>query len=92
MRGGPRNLDSRISGQSATRLDIRKVTGCGFSTIRAYPAKYAVGDAVRVLYEADCPEQARIRSFHALWFICFLFGGLGLLFFAVGAGLLIFGV
>ncbi len=62
------------------------------SPASSYPSRYAVGDFVPVLYEANRPDQARIRSFYDLWFVPLLFGGLGVVFTAVGAGLLIFGV
>lgn len=62
------------------------------SMASSYPPKHAIGDSIRVLYEADRPDQARLRSFHDLWFMPSLLGGLGLVFAAVGAGLLIFGV
>lgn len=62
------------------------------SMASSYPAKYALGDSVRVLYEANRLEQARIRSFHDLWFAPSLLAGLGLVFTALGSGLLIFGV
>ncbi|OGT21787.1 MAG: hypothetical protein A2V90_08010 [Gammaproteobacteria bacterium RBG_16_57_12] len=62
------------------------------SMASSYPPRYAVGDSVPVLYEANRADQARIHSFHDLWIMPALFGGLGLAFTAVGAGLLIFGV
>jgi hypothetical protein len=62
------------------------------SLASSYPPRYAVGDSVPVLYEANRPDQARIRSFHDLWFMPSLLGGLGLVFTAIGAGLLIVGV
>jgi hypothetical protein len=62
------------------------------SMASSYPPKYAVGDKVRVLYDPDQPHQARIHSFHDLWFMPSLFGGLGLVFTALGTGLLIGGL
>lgn len=52
------------------------------------PPRYSVGDQVPVLYDPERPSDARIRSFHDLWFMPALLGGLGLAFTVVGAGLL----
>jgi hypothetical protein len=56
------------------------------------PPTYAVGDTVRVLYHPELPLPPRLHAFSDLWFPSALFAGLGLVFTAVGAGLLIWGV
>ena len=60
----------------------------GESIVSSYPPLYKV----RILYDPDRPEAARIRSFYELWFMPSLFRWLGVVFSAVGARWLIFGV
>jgi len=55
------------------------------------PPEYQVGDPVRVLYDPERPQEACIRSFTQLWLLAVLLGGLGLIFTALGAGLLLAG-
>ncbi len=62
------------------------------SIVSRYPPRYSAGDKVRILYDPDRPEAARIRSFYYLWFMPSLFSGLGVVMTAVDAGWLIFGV
>ncbi len=52
------------------------------------PPRYSVGDKVPVIYDPERPSEARIHSFHDLWFAPALFGGLGLVFAVLGAALL----
>lgn len=62
------------------------------SLASSYPAAYAVGERVPVLYTTDGSEPPRIRSFHDLWFLPALLATLGLIFTALGGGFLIGGV
>jgi hypothetical protein len=59
------------------------------SVAHSNPPEYEVGDSVRVLYDPDRPGDARIRSFTSLWLPLTVLGGLGLIFTALGAGLLL---
>lgn len=58
------------------------------SMVSSYPSKYAVGDAVRVLYDPNRASEARIHAWADLWLMPTLFGGLGMVFFMVGFALL----
>jgi hypothetical protein len=42
-----------------------------------------------VLYHPNPPHDARISSFTDLWLLSLILGGLGVLFTALGAGLLL---
>jgi hypothetical protein len=53
------------------------------------PAPYDVGDSVEVLYSSDEPGKGRVKGFMSLWFGPVIVGGLGLLFTAVGGGMLL---
>lgn len=46
--------------------------------------RYAVGDAVEVLYPADDPEQARLNSFFTVWMWPVIFAGIGLILTIAG--------
>jgi hypothetical protein len=59
------------------------------STAHSNPAEYQVGASVRVLYDPDRPHEARIRSFTSLWLLLAILSGLGFIFTALGAGLLL---
>jgi len=47
------------------------------------PPSHAVGDKVEVLYKADSPEKAKIKTFFALWFPTMIVGGIGVMFLFV---------
>jgi hypothetical protein len=59
------------------------------SMAHSNPPEYEVGESVRVLYDPDRPGEARIRSFTSLWLPPTVLGGLGLIFTALGVGLLL---
>jgi hypothetical protein len=59
------------------------------SMAHSYPPQYEVGASVRVLYHPNRPHDARIRSFIDLWLLSLILGGLGVVFTALGAGLLL---
>ncbi|MGK5543184.1 DUF3592 domain-containing protein [Streptomyces sp. URMC 127] len=48
------------------------------------PPSYEVGEQVEVLYRPDSPGDARINGFASLWLLPLIFGGIGLVFTAVG--------
>ena len=45
---------------------------------------HAVGDAVTVLFDAERPDAACIRSFASLWLVPIVLGGFGLVFALLG--------
>jgi len=53
------------------------------------PPAYSRGDTVEVLYHADAPDKARINGFMSLWFGPLLVGGMGVLFTAIGAAMIV---
>lgn len=53
------------------------------------PPEYEPGASVRVLYDPERPHDARIRSFNELWLLPILLGGLGSIFAALGAAILL---
>ncbi|MGI9334629.1 MAG: DUF3592 domain-containing protein [Gammaproteobacteria bacterium] len=61
------------------------------SSTSSNPPSYAVGESVGVLYEASAPESARINSFFSLWGGPTIAGGLGAVFFTIGASIVLAG-
>lgn len=59
------------------------------SMAHSNPPQYKIGASVRVLYNPDRPNEARIRSFTSLWLLPVILGGLGLIFTGLGVGLLL---
>ncbi|MCW9707889.1 DUF3592 domain-containing protein [Fodinibius salsisoli] len=53
------------------------------------PPSYSRGERVEVLYLLGEPRQAKINGFFSLWGGILIVGGLGLIFFLVGAALVI---
>jgi hypothetical protein len=62
------------------------------SMVHSNPPEYAIGESVAILYEPDRPHEARIRSFTSLWLLGIILVGLGMIFSALGAGLLLGGI
>ncbi len=56
------------------------------------PPSYSRGDKVAVLYLPSTPENARIDGFMGVWFGTVIVGGLGLVFFLIGGGIILAGV
>src|SRR5688572_5990495 len=54
------------------------------SMAHSNPPQYKVGASVRVVYNPDRPNEARILSFTSLWLLPVILGGLGLIFTALG--------
>lgn len=54
------------------------------------PPAFSRGETVSVLYESTTPESARINTFFSLWGLPIILGGLGLVFGAMGAGMLVY--
>lgn len=61
------------------------------SSTGSNPPSYSRGEQVEVLYLPSQPQKARIHGFFSLWGLPLIFGGLGALFFAIGAGLSLVG-
>lgn len=55
------------------------------------PPSYTRGESVEVLYDPGRPEKARINGFFSLWGLPVIFGGLGAVFFLIGAGMIAYG-
>lgn len=55
------------------------------STTGSSPPSYNVGDKVTVLYEPQNPINAEIKDFVSLWLGPLVVGGMGFIFFLVGA-------
>lgn len=83
------------AGDSRTyRPVVSYATGSGqrvrFSSMaHSNPPEYELGASVRVLYDPERPHEARIRSFTELWMPLLLLGGLGGIFTALGAAILL---
>jgi len=59
------------------------------SSTSSNPPSYSVDERVGVLYDPAKPEHAEIDDFFSLWGISAIFGGLGAIFFLVGAGIIV---
>ena len=57
-------------------------------SVATSPPAYHVGETVTVLYLESNPYDARIDSFTSLWALPMIFGGIGTIFLAVGAGMI----
>jgi hypothetical protein len=53
------------------------------------PAPYQVGEAVPVLFSPQDPREARIKGYSSLWLGPTILSGLGLVFAAIGGGILL---
>ncbi len=58
-----------------------------YSSFATNPPSYHVGEPVTVYYLKDKPEKAKLEGFFSLWGISLILGGLGFVFFAIGAGM-----
>lgn len=57
-------------------------------SVATNPPAYRVGETVQVLYLESDPYDARIASFVSLWALPTIFGGIGTIFLALGAGMI----
>lgn len=53
------------------------------------PPSYAKGEKVEILYLPEQPQKAEINDFFSLWGVVAIVGGLGGIFFLIGAGMLL---
>lgn len=62
------------------------------SSMGSNPPSHQVGDRVEVLYLPDAPREAKIREYLSLWGPATIVGGIGAVFFLIGAGITLWGV
>ncbi len=55
------------------------------------PSPFKEGEIVKVLYSPESPEEAKIDTFMGLWLGLLIVGPLGILFFVIGVGSILFG-
>ena len=87
---------SRSSDSTTYRPVVRFATARGqtiefVSSTGSNPPSYTRGERVEVLYHPDNPHHARINGWFSLWGGATILGGLGALFFAIGAGIVLAG-
>lgn len=58
------------------------------STTSSNPPSYTEGETVEVFYQADRPESAKINGFFSLWGGTLILSGIGAVFFAIGASII----
>lgn len=59
------------------------------SPVASNPPSYTTGEKVEVLYDPAKPQSAQIKDFFSLWGLAAILGGLGGIFFAIGAVILL---
>lgn len=90
-------IDLQRSRSSDTyRPVVRFATSSGqpiefVSSSGSNPPSYARGERVEVLYHPDDPNAAKINGWFSLWGGATILGGMGLLFFAIGGGIIVAG-
>lgn len=91
-----RSRSSSSSGSSSStmyRPVVEFTTATGkriefISSVGSSPPSHRVGEAVTVLYNPADPQSARIKSFFQLWFGFLIVSFLGLVFAAIGLGMI----
>ena len=58
--------------------------------IGSNPPTHKLADSVTVIYRTQSPEEFRLDEPLELWFLTWLFGGIGLVFVMIGGGMLAF--
>lgn len=90
-----RSRSSSSSGSSTTyRPVVEFTTATGkriefVSSVGSSPPSHRVGEAVKVLYNPADPQSARIKSFFQLWFGFLIVFFMGLVFAAIGLGMIL---
>ena len=59
-----------------------------YSTVSSDPPSYHIGEEVSILVDPDDPSHVIVDTFMERWFLITLFGGLGMLFFLMGIGVI----
>ncbi len=60
------------------------------ASVASSPPSFRRGEAVRVLYRPENPEEARLDSFMETWFLPLIFGAIGSVFTSIAGGCLIY--
>lgn len=72
------------------RFETREGAAIEFrGRVSSKPPAYTLGEKVGVLYRPEAPAEARIDGFVERWLLAAIFGGLGSVFFSIGAGFVI---
>lgn len=71
----------RFTARDGKEYEVRSSAGSN-------PPGYRIGEGVRVFYDPDDPDHARIDSFFSLWGIPTMLGGMGLVFALAGGGMI----
>ena len=58
--------------------------------VASNPPQFSQGQVVDILYDPENPSRARVKKWFNLYFVPLLLGGMGIIFGAIGVGLLIF--
>jgi hypothetical protein len=61
------------------------------SSSSSNPPAYNKGERVDVFYMPDAPREAKISSYFSLWGVSPIIGGIGSIFFLIGAGMMLAG-
>lgn len=87
-------VESHSSDSTTYRPVVDFTTSTG-ETIRftsssgSNPPSYSVGEKVALFYLADAPQQAKVDGYFSLWGAPTIVGGLGSVFFLIGAGVML---
>ncbi|MBN2087088.1 DUF3592 domain-containing protein [Candidatus Peregrinibacteria bacterium] len=71
-----------------TTQDGKAITFTG--SVGSNPPQYNIGENVEVLYIAENPQEAKIKSIIQLWLLPLILGGMGIVFAGVGFGIVFF--
>lgn len=74
----------QFAGQSGQTIEF-------VSSISSNPPEYRIGQKIPVLYDPADPQDARITGFFSLWGGSAILGGMGGVFFLIGAGIILAG-
>ena len=86
------DFDQSSSDDSYTYYPIVEYTGNDGNTytfrssVGSSPPSYDINEIVKVMHPEGNPEKGELNDFTSLWLFPLIFGGLGFVFFAVGAG------
>ena len=83
--------DNSTTWRPVVRFNLPEGRAIQFSSnVSSNPPSYRKGEQVEVLYQPSQPDKAKINSFGPLWGGPLIVGGLGAVFFLIGAGILVF--
>jgi Protein of unknown function (DUF3592) len=84
--GGDSTYRPVVRFRAAGSREVEFTSGAGTN-----PPAYSRGEKVEVLYRPSKLEDASIKGFVSLWLGPTIVGGLGAVFFAIGASMIVFG-